>query len=96
VDEPNVTGELVQVAAFLQPHEAKIARAQLEAENIPCFLNNERTLDIDWFLASIMGGYRLMVPAKFVERAREILESRISDEELAAQAEAAKPPAGDR
>jgi hypothetical protein len=47
---------LVQVAAFLHPHEAKVARAGLEAENIPCFLNNERTLDLDCFLASMVGG----------------------------------------
>jgi hypothetical protein len=87
------TDELVKVAAFLQPHEAKIARAQLEAEQIPCFLNNERTLDIDWFLASVMGGYQLMVPARYADLAREILGAQISDEELARQAEAAEPPA---
>jgi hypothetical protein len=92
MDASSVTDELIQVAAFLQPHEAKLARAELEAENIPCFLNNERTLDIDWFLASMMGGYRLLVPSRFAEQAREILGSRISDEELAAQAEAAAPP----
>jgi hypothetical protein len=89
MDAPSATDELIQVAAFLHPHEAKVARAELEAENIPCFLNNERTLDIDWLLASMMGGYRLLVPARFADQAREILESRISDEELAAQAEAA-------
>jgi hypothetical protein len=33
-----------------------------------------------------------MVPSQFADQAREVLESRISDEELAAQAEAAAPP----
>ena len=93
MDATSATDELVLVAAFLQPHEAKVARAQLEAEDIPCFLNNERTLDIDWFLATLMGGYQLMVPARYVDQAREILGAQVSDEELTRQAEAAEPPA---
>ena len=83
--------DLVQVASFVYPHDAKFARAQLEGEDIPCFLDNERTLDIDWFLATMMGGYRLLVPASFADRAREILESRVSDADLEAQAAAARP-----
>ncbi len=81
--------DLVQVATFVFPHEAKFARAELEAENIYCFLDNERTLDVDWFLSNLLGGYRLLVPASQVERARAILDSHVSEEELDAQAEAA-------
>jgi len=33
------------------------------------------------------GGLNLMVPASYVARAREILDSRVSEPELAAQAE---------
>jgi hypothetical protein len=95
VDSTRTTDELVQVASYVYPHDAKFARAQLEAEEIPCFLDNERTLDIDWFLATMMGGYRLLVPTSYVERARAILDSRVSDAELEAQA-AAAPPAEDR
>jgi hypothetical protein len=40
------------------------------------------------------GELRLMVPAALVEEARGILESTVSDEELAAQAEAEPPPEG--
>ena len=83
--------ELIEVASFVYPYDAKFARAQLEGENIPCFLDNERTLDIDWFLATMMGGYRLLVPASFAERASAILDSRVSDAELEAQAAAARP-----
>ena len=68
---------LVEVASFVYPHDAKFARAQLEAEEIPCFLDNERTLDIDWFLATMMGGYRLLVPTSFVDRARDFGVARI-------------------
>jgi hypothetical protein len=85
--------ELVHIATFVYPPEAKFARAQLEGEGIPCFLVNERTLDIDWFLTNVVGGYRLFVPASYAEQARAILGSQVSDEELAAQAEAAGPAA---
>ncbi|HEY1340167.1 MAG TPA: DUF2007 domain-containing protein [Bryobacteraceae bacterium] len=89
--------DLVEAATFAYPQEAKIARAELEAEGIPCYLGNERTLDVDWFLVNVLGGYRLLVPAAFLEQARAILDSRVSDAELTAQAEAAKPPDdGDR
>ena len=89
------TDELIEVASFVYAHDAKFARAQLESENIPCFLDNERTLDIDWFLATMMGGYRLLVPASFVEHASAILDSRVSDAELEAQA-TRSAPSGER
>jgi len=37
----------------------------------------------------MMGGYRLLVPASFLERASAILDSRVSDAELEPQAAAA-------
>ncbi len=84
---------MVLVRIFAYPMEAKFARAQLEGEGIRCFLNNERTLDVDVFLTSVLGGYQLFVSAAEAERAKEILESRVSDEELTAQAEAAEQQA---
>ena len=83
---------LVLAATFLYPVNAKFARAELEGEGIPCYLENEHTLDIDWFLSNLLGGYRLLVPASDLERARAILDTRVSDEELEAQAEAAGAP----
>ena len=87
--------QLVEIATFVYPTDAKFARAELEGEGIPCFMGNERTLDIDWFLSNVLGGYRLCVSAGDAERAREILASRVSDEELAAQAAAAGPATGE-
>ncbi|MBZ5619606.1 MAG: DUF2007 domain-containing protein [Acidobacteriia bacterium] len=84
--------ELVQIATFAFPNDAKFARAELEAEGIPCYMGNERTLDVDWFLTNVLGGYKLSVPAADAERARAILDSRVSDEELDAQAAAEPPP----
>ncbi len=81
------------LATFAYPMQAKFARAQLEGEGIRCFLRNERTLDIDVFLTNVLGGYQLYVPAADAERAKEVLASRVSDEELTKQAEAAAPEA---
>lgn len=74
--------ELVLIATYNIPDEASLARGLLESAEIPYQLQNE-------YVA--LGGFqlRLMVPAAFEEQAIEVLQSEISDEELAAQAEAA-------
>lgn len=74
--------ELVAIATYNIPEEASLARGLLESAEIPYHLENE-------FAA--LGGFqlRLLVPAAFEAEALEILEAEISDEELAAQAEAA-------
>ena len=81
--EPVSAGEeLVLIATFNIPEEASLARGLLESAEIPYQLENEH---------AALGGFqlRMMVPAKFQEEAIEVLETEISDEELAAQAEAA-------
>jgi len=74
--------ELVLIATYNIPDEASLARGLLESAEIPYQLQNE-------YVA--LGGFqlRLMVPAAFEEQALEVLQSEISEEELAAQAEAA-------
>src|ERR1700744_984895 len=74
--------EMVLIATFGYPEEANMARGLLESASIRPQIKNE--------LAAV-GGFEasLLVPASFEEQAIEILESQISDEELAAQAEAA-------
>ena len=89
-DEPR--GNLVQVGAFGSLPEALQAEGLLRSESIPCFLKNENILRIDplvWM--NRPGGLCLMVAESDAERAREILDARVSDEDLSAQAEAAKP-----
>jgi hypothetical protein len=75
-------GELVLIATYNIPEEASMARGLLQSAEIPWSLENEY---------AGLGGFqlRLLVPAAFEEQAREVLETEISDEELAAQAEAA-------
>lgn len=81
----NPDDELVLIATYTIYDEANLARGLLESASIPFHLANE-------YVA--LGGFqlRLMVPAAWEEQALEILESQISDEDLAAQAEAAGLP----
>jgi hypothetical protein len=74
--------ELVLIATYIIPEEASLARGLLESAEIPFHLDNN---------LAPLGGFqlRLLVPAAFEADALEVLESQISDEELAAQAEAA-------
>ena len=80
------------MASFVFPAEAKLARALLESASIPSYLENEHTLAVNWMLTNVMGGLRLLVPAALAEEARQILRSTVSDQDLDAQAEAARKP----
>jgi hypothetical protein len=82
-DEQAADG-LQLVATFLSLEEANFARGLLQSADIPCSFENEQAAA--W---SGVGELRLMVPAAAYERACEILESEISEEDLIAQAEAA-------
>ena len=79
------------VDTFVSSEEAALGRALLRSADIPVYLENELTSS--W---TGIGGLRLMVPRSVFEQAKEILETRISDDELAAQAEAADPVEGDQ
>jgi hypothetical protein len=73
---------LVQIATYLSGDEAGLARGLLHSAGIPAVLANP---------LAIYGNpeIHLSVPESFVDHALEILGHEISDEELAAQAEAA-------
>lgn len=77
--------QLVSISTFMSGEEANLARGLLEDGGIPAILANEH---------SGLGMFQLelKVPESFVDQALEILEMEISDEELAAQAEAADEP----
>lgn len=69
--------ELVCIVEYDYLDEADLARGLLQAADIPASLESEP------------GVVRLTVPAKFAEHALRMLATPLSDEELAAQAEAA-------
>jgi hypothetical protein len=70
-------------ATFLSLEEANFARGLLQSADIPSSLENEH--GAQW---AGSGALRLMVPASAFDRACEILEAEISEEDLIAQAEA--------
>ena len=79
---------MVELATFTDVDDARLARALLKAAEIPCYLENSDPT-ASWIGKPGMGGFRLSVPPEWVEQAKEVLETEISEEELAAQAEAA-------
>jgi putative signal transducing protein len=81
-------GDMVELTKFSSSSEVDLARALLASAAIPSYLENE--LGGKYLPGS--EGFRLFVAATSLEDARQVLQSSISDEELAAQAEAEPPP----
>lgn len=64
---------LVTIATFIYPHEASIAKTQLEEENIEVFLQDEITNQLYGFTLSAIGGIKLDVRSEDADRAINIL-----------------------
>lgn len=79
-DEP-VPEDIVSVGEFTVIEEARIALGLLKSAEIPSGLANDKMA---------LGVLHLMVPASYVDAALEVLGMEISEEDLAAQAEAAE------
>ena len=77
----------VLAASYLTAEEANLAHSMLEGADIPSRLAANNTSA--W---TGTGEIRLLVPEKMLIEAETILGAPISDEELAAQAEAEAPP----
>ena len=65
---------LVTIASYSFPFEAHIARSRLESEDIPAFVADEHTINMQWLYSNALGGVRLQVPEEFVETALAILD----------------------
>jgi hypothetical protein len=85
--EPMVTVAQCNLAA-----EAHAMRVQLEAAGIPVFLADELTVAMDWLLSNAIGGVKVQVPERYVERAAHLLEgfSRSIEEKEAEESESAE------
>jgi hypothetical protein len=77
-DEPLAESEMVCVAEYDYVDEADLAKGLLEGAEIPAVIDRDATI------------VRLMVPPDLAEQALALLTVPLSDEELAAQAEAAE------
>jgi rubredoxin len=70
----------VTLRSYSTPIEAHLARGHLESEGVPCFLRDEHTIGMNWLYSNLLGGVPLCVPADQVERAKEILAGKLTDE----------------
>ncbi|HFE9766708.1 DUF2007 domain-containing protein [Acinetobacter baumannii] len=70
----------IVVKTFSFPYEAQIAKTQLEAFGILAYIENEHTINMDWFYSNALGGVRLLVPENYVDEAKLFLEKDFSDE----------------
>ncbi len=67
---------LKAVATFWLAHEAHLARTYLASEGIESFVFDEHTVSINHLYANAVGGIKLMVRSRDVERALKVLGPR--------------------
>ncbi|WP_373882562.1 DUF2007 domain-containing protein [Acinetobacter pittii] len=70
----------IVIKTFSFPYEAQIAKTQLEVFGIPVYIENEHTINMDWFYSNALGGVRLLVLENYVDEAKSFLEKDFSDE----------------
>ena len=65
--------KLVCIATYWDTLKANMARNPLESQEIPCFLEGDNVVTIDWSLANAVGGVKLLVREEDRERAEATL-----------------------
>lgn len=92
---------LVSIATYWNTLEANLARNHLESLEIPCCLEGDSVVTMNWTLANAVGGVKLLVREQDRERAegalREIAVSRgelTPDEEVRSAAQHTAQPHG--
>ena len=65
----------ITIATFNMPYQAHLAKARLEAADIPVFLKDENLISIQQLYSPALGGVKLQVQGADVEEALEILDS---------------------
>lgn len=65
----------ITIANFMFPHQAAVPRAMLEAEGIPCFLLDEKTVQTYSFYSNAIGGIRLQVHRNDLQQALSLMEA---------------------
>ncbi|AUI88385.1 phosphoenolpyruvate synthase [Vibrio azureus] len=69
---------MVVVARFSFPHEAQMAKSNLESAGIECFIADEHTINTQWLYSNAMGGVRLLVCEENAQLAQQILNTDFS------------------
>lgn len=68
--------DLFTVAQYLIPIDAHLAQGCLEASGIPAVVADANHAQADQLIAPAMGGVRVLVPASFLQEAKEVLAAR--------------------
>jgi len=71
---PDKSVKLVTIARYRDLSEAIVARSVLECSGIPCFLQDENFVRLDWGYSNFIGGMRLQVEDKDEADALELLK----------------------
>jgi hypothetical protein len=77
--------QFVTVLKTWSVEEAHIERIRLANEGIEAILNDNQTVAMDWGLANAIHGVSLVVRQEDADRAREILSTRIAEDEVGDQ-----------
>jgi len=70
---------LINIASYSFPHEAHIAKANLEAEGIPAYIADEHTISMQWLYSNALGGVKVQVPSQYEKKVKYILAQDFSD-----------------
>ena len=79
--------DLVTILAVDDLSMAYLAKSHLAAAGIPCFLQNEYMVGVNWMYANALGGICLQVPAAVAEEALAVLAGEGQFTKLAANIE---------
>ena len=71
----------ITIASFNMPYEAHLAKARLEAADIPVTIRDEHLISVNQLYSPPLGGVKVQVLAVNLKEAQEILES-VPDIEL--------------
>lgn len=71
--------DLVVVAQYSFAHEARIAKASLEAAGIEAYIRDENLVQMNWLYSNAVGGVKLQVAPEDVPDALKILATDYSE-----------------
>jgi hypothetical protein len=70
---PPKSENIIVFDSYYEPLAAHLARTQLEAAGIPCFLTNENLVSLNRMYSPVAGGVRLHIYQRDAARAAEVL-----------------------
>jgi hypothetical protein len=73
--------KLVTAMTFSTLWEAEMALSRLVSEEIPAYLKDGETVNMNWLLSNAIGGVKVQVAEADLTRAREVLSTPCTSEE---------------